>query len=70
MSSNEKKMKKQCIVFSVDKKNASISQSLCSRRNLDGYSSNSWFVCLLNMIVNKLFEIEKSYSGCGLPSSK
>jgi hypothetical protein len=43
-SSNENKMKKQCKVFSIDEKNASISRRWRSRVNSGGSSGSAWFV--------------------------
>jgi hypothetical protein len=66
MSSNEKKMKKQPIVFSVDKKMqvfAKVDAHLGTQVDLAAFLGLA--VYTLNTTVSKLSEIEESYLPCG-----
>jgi hypothetical protein len=66
MSSNEKNMKKQHKVFSIDEIMQILADSAHVGTWVDLVAMLGLLVSTLNMIVSKWSEIEKSYSHCGL----
>jgi hypothetical protein len=71
MSSNEKTMKKQRDVFSIDKKMLILAAVDADVETwVDIAAMLGLLVSTLNMIVSKQSEMEKSYSHCGPLFSK
>jgi hypothetical protein len=72
MSSYEKTMKKQCHVFSIDKKKMPILAEVDAdvEMRVDIAAMLGLSISTLNMIVSKQSEIENSYSHCGPLFSK
>ena len=70
VSSNEKKMKKQCKVFSRDEKMQILAKGDYVGTSVDLVAMLGLLVSTLNTIVSEVSEIEGSYSCCGPSFSK